>query len=40
MQEIYEIICKKSDTINGVTTKLCTRISITFKTVADEFQEH
>ena len=35
----HEIIGKKSDTINGVTTKRDTRISITFRTVAAEFQE-
>jgi len=35
----HEIIGKKSDTINGVTTKRDTRISITFRTVADKFQE-
>ena len=34
----HEIIGRKSDTINGVTIKRCTRISITFRTVADEFQ--
>jgi alkylated DNA repair dioxygenase AlkB len=33
----HEIIAKKSDTINGVTSKRGTRISITFRTVADEF---
>lgn len=33
----HEIIAKKSDKINGVTTKRGTRISITFRTVADEF---
>lgn len=36
----HEITGRKSDTINGVTTKRDTRISITFRTVADEFQEH
>ena len=33
----HEIISKKSDKINGVTTKRDTRISITFRTVADQF---
>jgi len=34
-----EIIGKKSDKINGITTKRDTQISITFRTVADEFEE-
>jgi alkylated DNA repair protein alkB family protein 8 len=33
----HQIIPKKSDKIKGVTTKRDTRISITFRTVADEF---
>ena len=36
----HEIIGRKSDKINDITTKRDTRISITFRTVADEFQEH
>jgi hypothetical protein len=37
---MHEIIDRKSDKINVVTTKRGTRISITFRTVAYEFQEH
>lgn len=36
----HEIISKKSDIIDGKTTKRGTRISITFRTVSDELQEN
>lgn len=39
MQEVYEIIGKKTDIINGKKINRGTLISITFRTVSDELQE-
>jgi len=36
----HEIVKRKSDEIDGKRIKRDTRISITFRTVSDELQEH